>query len=349
MSDIIFPNNVEVVHTWRHGSKEWLIERAFTVGASEIGKALGVSPYGGLLSLVIDKRKARMGSPDLVSTEAMQDGQDAEATVLRMAWRRLQAIEGGVCEATATPDMVPGYPVALGVVSATPDAVIIDAETQRAVALIEAKLDRSRGTDWTDVLENGFGHLSGTDLRLNYWWQVQCQLYVTGVSVGYLAVWTVFDFYLIEIEADAAAAEVIASVGTTVMAWVTDPADRLPAPTDADGLRTIAGTVKPASEGPIEVGGEVAEALAAYVSLGKRIDALEEERDAAKRVILEAHNQGAKLATVDGIKSSFIAASERVSLDTKKLESEHPELVSQYRKVSQVSASCRVTAPRSKG
>ena len=349
MSNIIFPNKVEVIHTWRHGSKEWLIERGFTVGASEIGKALGVSPYGGLLSLVIDKRKAHMGNPDVVSSEAMQDGQDAEATVLRMAWRRLQNIEGGVVEATPQPEMVPGYPISLGVVSATPDAVIIDGDTMRAVAVIEAKLDRSRGTDWTDVLENGFGHLSGTDLRLNYWWQVQTQLYTTGVSVGYLAVWTVFDFYLIEIEADAAAAEVIASVGTTVMAWVNDPADRLPAPTDADGLRTIAGTVKPASEGPIEVGGEVAEALAAYVSLGKRIDALEEERDAAKRVILEAHNIGAKIATVDGIKSSFIPASERVSLDTKKLESEHPELVSQYRKVSQVSASCRVTAPRSKG
>ena len=349
MSNLIFPNNVSLIPTWPHGSKEWLIERGNTVGASEIGKAIGVSPYGGLLSLVIDKRKAISSNPDVVTSEAMQDGQDAEATVLRMAWRRIQALENGVSSATPNPEMVPGYPIALGSVSATPDALIIDSKTLRAVAVIEAKLDRSRGTDWTDVLENGFGHLSGTDLRLNYWWQVQTQLYVSGLSVGYLAVWTVFDFYLIEIEADAAAAGVIAEVGNTVMAWVRDAAERLPAPTDADGLRTIAGTVKPASEGPIEVGGEVAEALAAYVSLGKRIDALEEERDAAKRIILEAHNLGAKIATVDGIKSSFIAASERVSLDTKRLESDHPELVAAYRKVSQVSASCRVTAPRSKG
>jgi predicted phage-related endonuclease len=218
-----------------------------------------------------------------------------------------------------------------------------------AVSLIEAKLDRSRNTDWSEVLENGFGHLSGADLRLNYWWQVQCQLYCTGLSVGYLAVWTVFNFYLIEIEADEAAAEVIAQVGPTVMAWVVDSADRLPAPTDADGLRTIASTVRPASEGPIEVDGAVAEALAAYVSLGKQIDALDEQRDAAKRIILDAHNAGAKLASANGIKSSFIAASERVSLDTKKLETDHPALVADYRKVTQVAASCRVTAPRSKG
>jgi len=279
----------------------------------------------------------------------MQDGQDAEDTVLRMAWRRLQQLAGGAYHATPQPDMVKGTAIALGALSATPDALIIDQETMNAVSLIEAKLDRSRNTDWSEVLENGFGHLSGADLRLNYWWQVQCQLYCTGLSVGYLAVWTVFNFYLIEIEADEAAAEVIAQVGPTVMAWVVDSADRLPAPTDADGLRTIASTVRPASEGPIEVEGAVAEALAAYVSLGKQIDALDEQRDAAKRIILDAHNAGAKLASADGIKSSFIAASERVSLDTKKLESDHPALVADYRKVTQVSASCRVTAPRSKG
>jgi len=349
MSKVNYPNAVREIPVHEHGSREWLIERANTLGASEIGKALGVSPYGGLLSLVIEKRQARAGNPDVISSDAMQDGQDAEDTVLRMAWRRLQQLAGGAYHATPQPDMVKGTAIALGALSATPDALIIDRETMNAVSLIEAKLDRSRNTDWAEVLENGFGHLSGADLRLNYWWQVQCQLYCSGLSVGYLAVWTVFNFYLIEIEADEAAAEVIAQVGPTVMAWVVDSADRLPAPTDADGLRTIASTVRPASEGPIEVEGAVAEALAAYVSLGKQIDALDEQRDAAKRIILDAHNAGAKLASADGIKSSFIAASERVSLDTKKLESDHPALVADYRKVTQVSASCRVTAPRSKG
>ena len=349
MSKVNYPNAVREIPVHEHGSKAWLIERANTLGASELGKALGVSPYGGLLSLVIDKRQALAGNPEVISSDAMQDGQDAEDTVLRMAWRRLQQLAGGAYYSTPQPEMVKGTAIALGAVSATPDALIIESETSNAVSLIEAKLDRSRNTDWTEVLENGFGHLSGADLRLNYWWQVQTQLYVSGLSVGYLAVWTVFNFYLIEIEADEAAADVIAQVGPTVMAWVTDSADRLPAPTDADGLRTIASTVRPASEGPIEVDGEVAEALAAYVSLGKQIDALDEQRDAAKRIILSAHNAGAKLASADGIKSSFIAASERMSIDTKKLETDHPALMADYRKVTQVSASCRVTAPRSKG
>ena len=336
-----YPASVELVAEHRHGSKEWLIERGKTVGASEIGKAIGVSPYGGLLSLVLSKRKAVSGNPDIVSSEAMADGQDAEATILRMAWRRLS-------EYGPEHTLEPGEAIKVGHCSATPDGLIVN-RAGRVVALIEAKLDRSRGTDWQEVLEMGFGHLSGTDLRLAYWWQVQQQLAVTGCAVGYLAVWTVFDFHLIAIEADHDATAVILTASDSVMAWVNDPAERLPAPTDADTLRTIAGTVRPAAEGPIEVGADVAAALASYVSLGKQIDALEEQRDAAKRIILEAHNAGAKLTSADGIKSSYIASSERVSIDTKALEADHPTLVAGYKKVSQVAASCRVTAPRGKG
>jgi len=165
MSNIIFPNNVQVIHTWRHGSKEWLIERGFTVGASEIGKALGVSPYGGLLSLVIDKRKAHMGNPDVVSSEAMQDGQDAEATVLRMAWRRLQNIEGGICEATATPEMVPGYPVALGVVLAVVGAALIGQVGGRlGQALHRVAVGSQRAAD--GLGEGGTGRLHERTLEL---------------------------------------------------------------------------------------------------------------------------------------------------------------------------------------
>jgi predicted phage-related endonuclease len=324
-----------------HGSREWLIERGNTVGASEIGKALGVSPYGGLLSLVLDKRKAFNNAPESVSTEAMQDGQDAEATILRMAWRRLSAYGPSYT-------LEPGVALSLGACSATPDGLIVfDSGTVRAV--IEAKLDRSRNTDWSEVADGGFEHLTGQDIRLSYWWQVQQQLYVTGCLYGYLAVWTVFDFWLIRIEASAEAAKVLSEAAESVMGWVKDPAERLPAATDADSLRTIASTIRPATEGPIDVGPEVAVAMASYVSLGKQIDALEEQRDAAKRIILEAHSAGAKLASADGIKSSYISASERVSIDTKALEADHPQLVSAYKKVSQIAASCRVTAPRSKG
>lgn len=341
MSDIIFPKTVEQVPVHPHGSREWLVERGNTVGASELGKAIGVSPYGGLLSLVVSKRKAQSGAPEVNNTEAMADGQDAEDTILRMAWRRLS-------EYGPEHTLEPGFAIKQGVASCTPDGLVVNSE-RRAVALIEAKLDRSRGTNWSEVLEDGFGHLSGQDLRLSYWWQVQMQLHLTGLSVGYLAVWTVYDFHLISIERDERCGAVIEAACESVMAWVKQPAGLLPAPTDADGLRTIASTVKPAVDGLIEVDGEVALAMASYVSLGKQIDALEDERNAAKRIILDAHNKGTKLATMDGIKSAYVAESERVSIDTKALEKDHPELVAAYRKVVVIAPSCRVTAPRGKG
>lgn len=341
MSDITFPKTVELVPVHPHGSREWLVERGNTVGASELGKAIGVSPYGGLLSLVVSKRKAQAGAPEVNNTEAMADGQDAEDTILRMAWRRLS-------EYGPEHTLEPGFAIKQGVASCTPDGLVVNSE-RRAVALIEAKLDRSRHTNWSEVLEDGFGHLSGQDLRLSYWWQVQMQLHLTGLSVGYLAVWTVYDFHLISIERDERCGAVIEAACESVMAWVKQPAGLLPAPTDADGLRTIASTVKPAVDGLIEVDGEVALAMASYVSLGKQIDALEDERNAAKRIILDAHNKGTKLATMDGIKSAYVAESERVSIDTKALEKDHPELVAAYRKVVVIAPSCRVTAPRGKG
>ncbi len=46
----------------RHGSDAWLIERGNTIGASEIGMVIGVSPYGGLLDLVTRKRAALAGN-----------------------------------------------------------------------------------------------------------------------------------------------------------------------------------------------------------------------------------------------------------------------------------------------
>ena len=91
-----------------------------------------------------------------------------------------------------------------------------------------------------------------------------------------------------------------------------------------------------------------AAALDAYVSLGKQIDELETQRDSHKRTILAAHAAGAKIANSNGIKSSYVAASTRETLDTKRLKSEQPEIAASYIKSSAIEPTCRVTSPRSK-
>ena len=97
-----------------------------------------------------------------------------------------------------------------------------------------------------------------------------------------------------------------------------------------------------------KVEGEVAEAIETYARINAEIKALEDRQDDAKRVILEAHKSAAKLATAAGFKSSFSDASERASFDSKAFGEAHPQLLAQFQKVTKVSASCRVTAPKAK-
>lgn len=339
MFELILPNaSATLIPAFPKDAPEWHKERASTLGASEVARAIGVSPYGGLLGLILSKRDALALKAAPPGNEAMAAGRDAEEVILKITHRHL--------------DLVPGLELTpnerafrMGSASATPDGLIYETETRRVVATVEAKLDRSR-SDWDAVADGNFGAVPAGDLRLAYWWQVQCQLAVTGCSYGYLAVWTVYAFHLIRIEANAEAARVISEVASSVVGWVQDPHGRLPDATETDALEDVARTIHPATEGPEEAAPEVAAAMDRYVALGAEIKALEAEQDEAKRVILEAHQRAAKLAAPSGVKSAFSAASERVSLDTKGLEAAHPEIAAAFRKVTTVSPSCRVTAPR---
>lgn len=318
-------------------SDEWHRERAMTLGASEVGVVLGVSPYGGLLGLVLDKRDAAKGNARRWDSEAMALGRLAEDFILDHAETLLGGRKVIAGEAVRAPDCP---------VSATPDGLVIDSDGV-VVATVEAKLDRAR-LDWDEVAREGFAHLSGRDARLAYWWQVQTQLRVTGAEKGYLAVWTVYAFHLIEIAPDLEAFAIIDEAAERTFGWVNHPDEALPGATDADDLSTLARTVNPVSDGPHRVEGEVAEAIEEYARLANQIKGLEERQDAAKRVILEAHRAAAKLETESGFKSSFSDASERVSFDAKAFGEAHPDLLPKFQKVTKVSASCRVTAPKAK-
>jgi predicted phage-related endonuclease len=321
----------------KHGSEAWLIERGNTIGASEVGMVIGVSPYGGLLELVQRKRAALAGNVEQNDSPAMADGRDAEDTILRMARRRIGAPHL---------KMRTGEAVAIGRASATPDAILID-EDNVVIALVEAKLDRSR-TDWSTVADGNFSDLQPGDLRLTYWWQVQQQLRVTGCASGWLAVWTVYEFHLIYIEADAEAAATIDKAIAAAWKWVAHPKGLLPAPTDADSLAAIAASIKPKSEEPKQVDGDLADDIARYVAIGKQVDELEAEQSAIKRRLLIAHADAAALVTADGFKSSFVAATSRRSVDTKRLQAERPDVAEEFTRTTEVSAGCRVTAPRAK-
>lgn len=334
MSAYTYPGICEPVPVYAKDSAEWHRERAKTIGASEISRVLGVSPYGGLIGLILQKRDDADGAGTRSDSEQLATGRDAEDTILRIAARHLN------CE------IHPGEALRRDGLSATPDGLITDA-AGNVTATVEAKLDRGRN-DWHEVAAAGFAHLTGQDARLAYYYQVQTQLAVTGCSYGYLAVWTVYEFHLIRIEANPLAARIIEEGARIANAWIHDPSGRLPDATEADSVADLARTIRPASEEPVEASPEIAAAIERYAELSAQIKQLETEQEAAKRIILEAHTVSAKLSTAAGYKSAFVESSERRSLDAKALEAAEPETYARYVRVSRVSPTCRITAPRKK-
>jgi len=158
----------------------------------------------------------------------------------------------------------------------------------------------------------------------------------------------VFDFFLIYIDADPEAAATIDKAIDAAWRWVAHPKGLLPAPTDADSLAAIAASIRPKSEEPKQVDGDLADDIARYIAIGKQVDELEAEQTAIKRRLLVAHADASTLVTADGLKSSFMPATSRRSVDTKRLQAERPEVAEEFTRTTEVSAGCRVTAPRAK-
>lgn len=70
---------------------------------------------------------------------------------------------------------------------------------------------------------------------------------------------------------------------------------------------------------------------------------LDEQEKAFKQQLLEAMEKyGVKSFETDSIKMTYVAPTTRSSLDSTKLKQEHPEIVEQYSKTTNVSASVRV-------
>jgi hypothetical protein len=55
-----------------------------------------------------------------------------------------------------------------------------------------------------------------------------------------------------------------------------------------------------------------------------------------------------QMVTPSGYKSTFTSATSRRSIDTKRLQAERPDVAEAYTRTSDVSATCRVTAPKAK-
>lgn len=88
---------------------------------------------------------------------------------------------------------------------------------------------------------------------------------------------------------------------------------------------------------------KVPETIKALADLMERKKALEETEATIRQTLLNTMEEwGIKSFENDILKLTYVAASERKSIDTTKLKKEHPEIAEAYQKVSQVKASVKI-------
>ena len=98
--------------------------------------------------------------------------------------------------------------------------------------------------------------------------------------------------------------------------------------------------IKENENGKLVIAKEACEIISMYERQMKQI---KKEYDAYKAALLEAmETYGVKKIDTDDFVVSYVAPTERVSLDSKKVEAEYPEVYQDCMKVSDVKASVRV-------
>ena len=88
---------------------------------------------------------------------------------------------------------------------------------------------------------------------------------------------------------------------------------------------------------------KVPQAIRAMTDLLTQQKKLDQQISDMREVIKAAMEQyGVKSFENDGIRITYIAATERTSVDTTKLKKEHPEIAEAYKKISQVKATVKI-------
>ena len=77
------------------------------------------------------------------------------------------------------------------------------------------------------------------------------------------------------------------------------------------------------------------------IQMKKQLD--EQEKQLKQRLVEAMEAYGVKAFESDAIKLTYVAPTTRSTIDTTKLKKDHPDIVEQYSKTSNVSASVRVT------
>ena len=175
----------------------------------------------------------------------------------------------------------------------------------------------------------------GSDVE-RWYYQIQEQIAVMALDAAYLAALVNKDFYTVRIERDDRA---IATIERECSAFwdrfVAGPDGPKPPPASAADLGTLASVANTDPEETTEID-DLASDLIRASEITTEIRTLKNEKDGIDAKIRQALGDSG-IGTVEGVTRVRVSTSERTSLDTKRLRSEHTDLLKQYETTSQSS------------
>ena len=302
----------------------WLEGRKLSIGSSDVPTVLGLNPWSGPWKLWALKT-GKIPNEDAGWYAAL--GTKIEPLILELA-----------SEDLGVDVLKPRNAYRHGLIScltANLDGLARDPLDPARTVIVEAKHASLYAKKAIEALRDHGTVTPGSDVE-RWYYQIQEQIAVMALDAAYLAALVNKDFYAVRIERDDRA---IATIERECAAFwdrfVAGPDGPKPPPASAADLGTLASVADTDPEETTEID-DLASDLIRASEITTEIRTLKNEKDGIDAKIRQALGDSG-IGTVEGVTRVRVSTSERTSLDTKRLRSEHTDLLKQYETASQSS------------
>ena len=310
----------------------WLEGRKLSIGSSDVPTVLGLNPWSGPWKLWALKT-GKIPNEDAGWYAAL--GTKIEPLILDLASDAL-GVEVHKPERAYRHGLI-------SCLTANLDGLARDPLDASRTVIVEAKHGSLYAKKAIEALRDHGTVTPGSDVE-RWYYQIQEQIAVMALDAAYLAALVNKDFYTVRIERDDQA---IATIERECSAFwdrfVAGPDGPKPPPASAADLGTLASVADTDPEETTEIDDLAADLIRAS-EITAEIRTLKNEKDGIDAKIRQALGDSG-IGTVEGVTRVRVSTSERTSLDTKRLRSEHGDLLKDYQTTSQ---SSRLTYTKAK-
>ena len=312
---------IEKISTLNMSHEEWLKHRRKSIGGSDAATIVGLNPWSSPYELWADK----LGKiPPKEENEAMRIGHDLEEYVAKR-----------FCEAT-------------GKKVRRENSILRDPKLPFAHANVDRLIiGEKAGLECKTTSVLNLKRFAGGEYPPNYYVQCQHYMMVTGYKVWYLAVLVLGrEFLWFEVKRDDEDIEALKAAEQEFWEYVDK--QEPPAVDGTDSCSDTLDKLYPDSDPDVDIDlTAVSDTLKQRTEICKQIKTLETQKKACENSIKD-YMETAEKGNCEGFKVSW-KTQERISLDSKQLQADHPEIdFGKYIKTSS-SRTMRITEVKTNG